>query len=632
MAKQEFKSESKRLMDLMINSIYTHKEIFLRELISNANDALDKLYYISLTDENISFNKDDFYIRIATDKDNRTITITDGGIGMTREDLEENLGTIAKSGSFAFKNENEAAEGVDIIGQFGVGFYSAFMISDKVTVTSKKLGSDDAFIWESEGADGYEIRKSDTKHIGTEIILHLKANTDDEDYDQFMEEHKIRGLVKKYSDYIKYPIKMMVTKQKIKETENKDEETTPEYESYQEDEILNSMVPIWRKNKAELKQEDYDNFYKEKFFDFENPLKTIHNSADGAISYTALMYIPARPPYDYYTKDFKKGLQLYTNGVLIMDKCEDLLPDYFGFVRGLVDSADLSLNISREILQHDRQLKTIAMHLKKKIKSELLKMQSTDRETYEKFYESFKRPLKFGMYDNYGSEKEFLVDLIMFYSSTEKKMVTLKDYVSRMKSDQKDIYYACGETVEQIDRLPQTELVKDKDYEILYFTEDVDEFAIKVLMNYDEKTFKSVSSADLNLQDEETKKAENDAKDENKELFDFMKECLGDRVVSVRPSSRLKTHPVCITSEGEVSLEMEKVLGAMPGNEQVKAQRVLEINMNHNFFGTLKKLMDSDKEKLKKYANVLYNCALMMDGLPVEDATTFASDTCELID
>ena len=634
MAKKKFKSESKRLLDLMINSIYTHKEIFLRELISNANDALDKLYYLSLTDENITFDKDAFYIRLTADKDSGTLTITDRGIGMTKEELEDNLGTIAKSGSFAFKNENEIKDGVDIIGQFGVGFYSAFMVAEDVTVKSRKFGSDEAWVWHSSGADGYEISECDKDTHGTEITLKLKADTEDDKYASYLEEYTIRSLVKKYSDYIKYPIKMLVTKQKLKETpegEEKDKDAAPEYESYQEDETLNSMVPLWRRNKSELTDEDYQNFYKDKFFDFENPLKTIHTGVDGAVSYQALLFIPARPPFDYYTKEFKRGLQLYSNGVLIMDKCEDLLPDYFGFVRGLVDSADLSLNISREILQHDRQLKTIAANLKKKIKSELEKMQRNDREAYEKFYENFKRPLKFGMYDNYGAEKDFLVDLVMFYSSTEKKLVTLKEYVSRMKEGQNDIYYACGDSVEQIDKLPQTELVKEKGYEILYFTEDVDEFAIKVLMAYDSKSFKSVSSSDLNLEDEDSKKAETEAQDSNKDLFEEMKAALGDKVAGVKLSSRLKSHPVCITSEGEVSLEMEKVLSSMPGNQQVKAQRVLEVNMNHAVFETLKSLFASDKEKLKKYTNVLYNCALMMEGLPVEDPTAFTTDTCDLI-
>lgn len=632
MATYEFKSESKRMLDLMINSIYTHKEIFLRELISNASDALDKLYYLSLSDENINFNREDFYIRITPDKDARTITITDAGIGMSREELEENLGTIAKSGSFAFKAENEKKDDVDIIGQFGVGFYSAFMVAKSVTVKSKKFGSDEAFKWFSEGADGYEIEACTKETAGTEIVISLKENTDDEDYNKYLEEFTIRGLIRKYSDYIKYPIKMMVTKQKLKEVpeDEKDGNKAPEYESYTEDEVLNSMVPLWRKNKSEIEEEDYNNFYKEKFFDYENPIKTIHTSADGTLSYNALMYIPAHPAFDYYTKDFKKGLSLYTNGVMIMDKCEDLLPDYFGFVKGLVDSADLSLNISREILQHDRQLKTIASHLKKKIKNELISMQKNDRENYEKFYESFKRPLKFGIYDNYGAEKDFLVDLIMFVSSKDKKPVTLAEYIERMPEEQTCIYYASGETVEQIDNLPQTENVKDKGFEILYLTEDVDEFAIKILGNYKEKEFKSVSAADLNLEDETAKAEEAVAEETSRDLFTAMKEALGDSVVNVKPTTRLKSHPVCITNEGEVSLEMEKILGQMP-NGGVKAQRVLEVNIKHPVFDKLKSA-EGDKDKLQKLTKVLYGCALLVEGMNVENAVDFSDAVCDLID
>ena len=631
MATYEFKSESKRLLDLMIHSIYTHKEIFLRELISNASDALDKLYYLSLQDENITFDKESFYIRLTPNAENRTLTISDRGIGMNREELEENLGTIAKSGSFNFKNEAEKQDDVDIIGQFGVGFYAAFMVAEKVTVKSRKFGEEQAYCWTSEGADGYDIEPCTMEQTGTEITLQLKANTDDENYDEYLKEYTLRNLVKTYSDYIKYPIKMLVTKQKLKEEQPEDKDAPPAYETYQEDETLNSMVPLWRRNKSELKPEDYNNFYKEKFFDFQDPLRVIHTSADGAVSYNALLFIPAQPPFDYYTKEFKRGLQLYANGVLIMDKCEDLLPDYFGFVRGLVDSADLSLNISREILQHDRQLKTIAAHLKKKIKSELLQMQEKEREKYEKFYENFKRPLKFGMYDNYGAEKDFLVDLVMFYSSTEKKPVTLKEYTERMKEEQGCIYYACGETVEQIDHMPQTEMVKEKDYEILYFTEDVDEFAIKILGKYQEKEFKSVSAADLGLEDETAKAAEAVAQEQSKDLLESMKEILGDKVVKVKASARLKSHPVCMSSEGEISLEMEKTLNAMPNTGgAMRAQRVLEVNINHPIFETLKQTADN-KEKLSKLTDVLYNCALLMEGLPVEDSTVFVDSACDLI-
>ena len=632
MATYEFKSESKRMLDLMINSIYTHKEIFLREIISNASDALDKLYYKSLSDDNIEFDREKFYIRITPDKDARTLTITDGGIGMNRDELEENLGTIAKSGSLAFKSENEKCDDVDIIGQFGVGFYSAFMVGKSVTVKSRKFGSDEAFKWYSEGADGYEIEPCDKDTTGTEIIIALKDNTDDENYDTYLEEYTIRNLIKKYSDYIKYPIKMMVTKQKLKdatEEEKKKDDYKPEYESYSEDDVLNSMVPLWRKNKSELSDDDYNNFYKEKFFDYENPLKTIHTSADGMLSYTALLFIPSHAPFDYFTKDYKKGLSLYTNGVMIMDKCEDLLPDYFGFVKGLVDSADLSLNISREILQHDRQLKTIAAHLKKKIKSELLNIQKNDRETYDKFYDAFKRPLKFGVYDNYGAEKDFLSDLLMFYSSTEKKQVTLGEYIDRMKDGQEFIYYASGETIEQIDKQPRVESVKDMGYEILYLTEDVDEFAIKILSKYKEKEFKSVASAELGGEDEKTKAEESVAEETSKDLFAAMKDVLGDKVVSVKPTVRLKNHPVCITSEGEISLEMEKILGQMP-NGGAKAQRVLEINIKHPLFEKLKAAADKPDE-LKKLTEVVYGCALLAEGMNVENAADFADSVCDLI-
>lgn len=632
MATYEFKSESKRMLDLMINSIYTHKEIFLREIISNASDALDKLYYKSLSDDNIEFDREKFYIRITPDKDARTLTITDGGIGMSRDELEENLGTIAKSGSLAFKSENEKCDDVDIIGQFGVGFYSAFMVGKSVTVKSRKFGSDEAYKWYSEGADGYEIEPCGKETAGTEIIIALKDNTDDENYDTYLGEYTIRNLIKKYSDYIKYPIKMMVTKQKLKdvpEEEKKKEDYKPEYESYSEDDVLNSMVPLWRKNKSELTDEDYNNFYKEKFFDYENPLKTIHTSADGMLSYTALLFIPAHAPFDYFTKDYKKGLSLYTNGVMIMDKCEDLLPDYFGFVKGLVDSADLSLNISREILQHDRQLKTIAAHLKKKIKSELLNMQKNDRETYDKFYDAFKRPLKFGVYDNYGAEKDFLSDLIMFYSSTEKKQITLAEYVDRMKDGQEFIYYASGETIEQIDKQPRVESVKDMGFEILYLTEDVDEFAVKILSKYKEKEFKSVASAELGGEDEKTKAEESAAEVTSKDLFAAMKDVLGDKVVSVKPTARLKNHPVCITNEGDISLEMEKILGQMP-NGGVKAQRVLEINIKHPLFEKLKAAADKPEE-LKKLTDVVYGCALLAEGMNVENAVDFADSVCDLI-
>ncbi|URZ14573.1 molecular chaperone HtpG [Clostridium felsineum] len=623
MAVKEFKAESKRLLDLMINSIYTNKEIFLRELISNASDAIDKCYYRSLVDTNITFNKDDFYIRIAADKDNKTLTITDTGIGMTKEELENNLGTIAKSGSFAFKSENEAKEGVDIIGQFGVGFYSAFMVAADVTVISRSIDADEAYRWDSKGVEGYTIEACEKDTPGTEIILKMKENTEDEKYDEYLDEYKLRELIKKYSDFIKYPIKMMTKKTRPKADNDK------ETEEYFEDETLNSMVPIWRKNKNELKQEDYDNFYTDKHFGYDKPLKTIHSNVEGVVSYNTLLFIPASAPYDFYTKEFEKGLELYSNGVMIMQKCGDLLPDYFSFVQGLVDSPDLSLNISRELLQHDRQLKFIAKKIKDKIKNELLLMAKNDRENYIKFFESFGRQLKYGVYSDFGSNKEVLQDLLMFYSSTEKKLVTLDEYVSRMKEDQKYIYYASGENNDKIEKLPQTEVVKDKGYEILYFTDDVDEFAIKMLMKYKEKEFKSVSSKDLGFEaDEKESKKETE---DNKELFDFMKEALNGKVKEVRASSRLKTHPVCLSNDGELSIEMEKVLKMMPDSNNVKAEKILEVNTNHEMFNAIKTAFTDDKDKLKKYASLLYNEALLIEGLPIEDPVQFANDVASLI-
>lgn len=623
MAKKQFKAESKRLLDLMINSIYTHKEIFLRELISNASDAIDKSYYRSLVDENISFNKDDFYIRISADKESRTLTVIDTGIGMTKEELENNLGTIAKSGSLAFKNEIEAKDGVDIIGQFGVGFYSSFMVSELVTVKSRKAGSDEAYKWQSKGAEGYTIEPCEMDNVGTEITLKIKANTEDENYDEFLEEYSLRTLIKKYSDFIKYPIKMIATKSRLKEGSKED------YEEYKEDETINSMVPIWRKNKNELKAEDYDNFYYEKHFGFDKPLKHIHTSVDGVVNYNTILYIPAKAPYDFYTKDFEKGLELYSNGVLIMHKCADLLPDYFSFVQGLVDSADVSLNISRELLQHDRQLKFIAQKIKDKIKSELLNMLKNEREKYEEFFESFGRQLKYGVYSDWGMNKEVLQDLIMFYSSTEKKLVSLEEYISRMKEDQKYIYYATGKSVARIEKLPQTEMIADKGYEILYFTDDVDEFAIKMLTNYKEKEFKSVSSNDLGI--EADKKEDEKATEENKDLFEFMKEALNGKIKEVRASKRLKSHPVCLASQGELSIEMERVLKMMPNSTDVKADKILEINTNHEMFGAIKQTYAEDKEKLKTYANLLYNQALLIEGLPIDDPVQFANDVCGLM-
>lgn len=619
MAKKMFKSESKRLLDLMINSIYTHKEIFLRELISNASDATDKLYFISLKDENIDFEREKFYIRIELDKEKRTITIKDNGIGMTKEELEDNLGTIAKSGSYAFKNENEKEENVDIIGQFGVGFYSAFMVAKEVVVTSKKFGSDEAFMWKSEGADGYEIVSANKDEAGTEIVLKLKDNSEDENYDEFLESYRIKGIVKKYSDYIKYPIKMECSQSRKKEG------SEDEYETVIEDETLNSMVPIWRKNKSEVTDEEYNEFYKDKFHDFTDPAKVIYTSADGVVSYRALLYIPKKVPFDYYSKDYEKGLQLYTNGVLIMDKCKDLVPDCFSFVKGLVDSQDLSLNISREILQHDRQLKVIANHLKKKIKNELKNFLTSDREKYEEFYNAFSRQLKFGIYDNFGMEKDLLSDLVMFYSYKNKKLITLDEYIGAMPEEQKFIYYACAENTDKADKLPQTEIVKDKGYDILYLTEDVDEFAVKIMGTYNEKEFKSVSDGDVGIESEENKN------NQDNEVLKFMKEALKDKVQDVIASKKLKNSPTCISTRGEITLEMEKVLNAVPNENKVKANKILEINMDHNVYKKAEKYYNEDKEKLKKYANVLYNGALLIEGLSVEDPIAFSNDICDLI-
>ncbi|WP_110933981.1 molecular chaperone HtpG [Paenibacillus bouchesdurhonensis] len=623
MAKKEFQAESKRLLEMMINSIYTQREIFLRELISNASDAIDKIYYKALTDDNLVFNREDYFIKITADKDSRTLTISDTGIGMTEEDLENNLGIIAKSGSLAFKKENEAKDGHNIIGQFGVGFYSAFMVADVVTVISKPFGSDQAFKWESEGADGYTIVPFEKTTPGTDIILKIKENTEEDQYDEFLEEYRLRAIIKKYSDFIRYPIKMDVTGQRPKEgAEN-------EFEEYKEEQTINSMVPIWRKNKSELTVEDYENFYHEKRYGFDKPLKHIHISADGAVVYNAILFIPENTPFDYYTKEYEKGLELYSNGVLIMEKCGDLLPDYFGFVKGMVDSEDLSLNISRELLQHDRQLTLIARNIKNKIKGQLQSMLKDEREQYEKFYDSFGRQLKYGVYNDYGTHKEDLQDLLMFYSSKEKKLVTLDEYVSRMPEDQKYIYYASGESIERIEKLPQTELVADKGFEILYLTDDIDEFAIKMILNYKEKEFKSVSSGDLGIEpDEKDKEADESS---NKELFEAMQGVLGGKVKSVKASKRLKSHPVCLSSEGELSIEMEKILKSMPSGQDVQADKVLEINMNHEVFQSLKAAHENDKEKLSLYTNLLYNQALLIEGLPVQDPVEFTNSICKIM-
>ncbi|MCU9614729.1 molecular chaperone HtpG [Caldibacillus lycopersici] len=626
MERKQFQAESKRLLEMMINSIYTKKEVFLRELLSNASDAIDKIYYKALTDDNLTFNKDDYYIKIVPNKENRTLTISDTGIGMTKEELETNLGTIAKSGSLAFKKENELKDGFDIIGQFGVGFYAAFMVADVVTVTSKALGSGQAYKWESEGADGYTIVEAEKDSVGTDIVLQIKANTEDDNYDEYLDEWTLRNIVKKYSDFIRYPIKMDVTKSKPKDGDDK------EFVEYTEEETINSMVPLWRKNKSEITDEDYENFYQEKRYGFDKPLKHIHLSVDGTVRYNAILYIPEKTPFDYYTPEYEKGLELYSNGVLIMNKCADLLPDYFSFVKGMVDSEDLSLNISREMLQHDRQLKFIAKNIKNKVKRELETMLKNEREKFEKFYASFGRQLKFGVYSDFGANKETLQDLLMFYSSKEKKLVTLAEYVERMPADQKYIYYATGESYERIEKLPQTELVADKGFEILYFTEDIDEFAIKMLLNYQEKEFKSVSSSDLGIESENKESEKEAAEKEYNELFDYMKNVLGDKVKNVKVSHRLKTHPVCISTEGEITIEMEKVLNAMPNNnQQVKADKVLEINTKHEVFESLKSAFEKDKEKLDLYTKLLYNQALLIEGLPIEDPVEFTNDMCKVM-
>lgn len=625
MKTKQFKTESKRLLDLMINSIYTHKEVFLRELISNASDAIDKIYYKALSDETIVFEKDNYYIKLEVDKENRILKIFDTGIGMTNEELDDNLGVIAKSGSSKFKNENEIKDGYDIIGQFGVGFYSAFMVADNVTVISKAFGSNEAYRWESKGVEGYTIEPCEKESVGTEIILKIKENTEDENFDEYLEQYNLKSIIKKYSDFIRYPIKMDITSSRLKEGSEK------EYEEYTEEQTVNSMVPIWRRNKNELKDEDYVNFYSEKRYGFDKPLKHIHISVDGVVSYNAILYIPEKTPYDFYTKEYEKGLELYSNGVMIMEKCSDLLPDYFGFVKGVVDSDDLSLNISREVLQHDRQLKLIAKNIKTKIKSELENMMKNERDKYEEFYKSFGRTLKFGIYNEFGSNKDVLQDLLLYYSSKEKKMVTLDEYVLRMAEDQKYIYYAPGETIERIEKLPQTEMVLDKGYEILYFTDDIDEFTIKMLMKYKEKEFKSVSSGDLGFEKEENKEAAKKEEEENLGLFSYMKNALSGKVKDVKASKRLKHHPVCLSNEGEISIEMEKVLSAMPNNQDVKADKVLEININHDMFKSLKDAFENDKDKLNLYTDLLYNQALLIEGLPINDPVEFTNNMCKLM-
>lgn len=624
MTKKEFKAESKRLLDMMIHSIYSQKEIFLRELISNASDAIDKIYYKALTDESLSFEKDRYFIKVTADKEKRTLTIKDTGIGMTQEELENNLGTIAKSGSLAFKAENEAKDGHDIIGQFGVGFYSAFMVADEVTVTSKALGSDTAYRWNSKGADGYTIEPCKKAEVGTEIVLKIKENTEEDQYDEYLEEYRLKAIVKKYSDFIRYPIKMDVTESKPKEGSDS------EFEQVTEEQVINSMVPIWRKNKSELTDEDYDAFYQEKRYGFDKPLKHIHISVDGMVRYNAILYIPETMPFDYYSPEYEKGLELYSSGVLIMNKCADLLPDYYSFVKGLVDSEDLSLNISREMLQHDRQLKLIAKNIKNKITSQLKSLLKDDREKYETFFGTFGRQLKYGVYSDFGANKDTLKDLLLFYSSKEQTLVTLKEYIERMPEDQKYIYYASGESYDRISKMPQTEMVLDKGYEILYFTDEVDEFAIKMLMSYEDKEFKSVSSGDLGIEADEKESAKEEEAD-SKDLLMYMKEMLATKVKDVRLSKRLKTHPVCLSTEGDVTIEMEKILKAMPNNQQVQADKILEINPSHNVFQALKIAFEQDKEKAELYTNLLYNQALLIEGLPLEDPIEFTNNVCKVM-
>ena len=602
--------------------------------VDAATYAIDKLYFRSLTDDTVQVKKKDLGIRLSLDKDARTLTVSDNGIGMTKDELEQNLGTIAKSGSLDFKQNTQANSKVDIIGQFGVGFYSAFMVASNVKVYSKAYGADDAYVWESNGAEGYTVEPCEKASNGTQIVLTIKEDTEDEKYSEFLESYRVQELVRKYSDYIRYPIRMEVEKSRMKEQpegEEADEEKAPEYETYTEVETLNSMVPIWRKNKNELTDEDYNSFYKEKFFDYSDPLKVIHTYTEGAATYHALLFIPAKAPYNYYTRDYEKGLKLYASGVLIMDSCKDLLPDHFSFVKGLVDSEDLSLNISREMLQHDRQLKVIASRLEKKIKSELLSMLKNDREKYEEFFKNFGLQLKYGVYNGFGANKELLQDLLLFYSSSEQKLVTLEEYVSRMKEDQKYIYYAGGESREQIERLPQTELVKDKGYEILYLTDDVDEFALQMMHDYSEKEFKSVSASDLDLDTEEEKKEFEKQAEENKDLLTFMKDALDGKVKAVVLSKRLKSHPVCLSNEGMLSIEMEKVLNAMPNDQKVKAERVLEVNASHPIFEKLSKLYAEDQERLKTYAQLLYTQAELIEGMPVEDPVAFSNAVCELM-
>jgi len=623
MKKREFKSESKRLLDLMINSIYTNKEIFLRELISNASDALDKLYYLSLTNKDIKVKKNDLEIKIDLDKEARTLTITDNGCGMTEDELENNLGVIAESGSLHFKEENDGKDDVNIIGQFGVGFYSAFMVSDKVVVESKSYKDEDSHIWESTGVDGYTISKGKKETTGTKITLYLKKDTEDYNYSDFLTEYKIRSIIKKYSDYISYPIKMMVENTRKKEDSD-------EYETYTEEATLNSMVPLWKKDKKNIKNEEYNNFYQDRFHDYEEPLKVLHFNMEGNVNFTALLFIPSHAPYDFYSKEYEKGLALYTNGVLIMDKCSDLLPDYFSFVKGVIDTEDIPLNISRETLQDNKNIKLIAKSIESKIKKELLSMLSDERDKYEEFYKAFGMGLKFGIYNDYGINKDKLSDLVMFYSSKDKKLTTLKEYTERMKEGQESIYYACGESVDKIDMMPQVESVKDK-YEALYLTEYVDEFTIITLAEYNSKKFVNVSSENTDISTEEEKKHINEINDNNKDMLSSMKDLLGDSVKEVKFTSKLKNHPVCLTTEGEVSTSMEKVINSMPTGEKIKASEVLEINSNHKIADKLKELYKDNKEEFEKYTKVIYFEARLIEGLPIDNPTEMSNLMCDIM-
>lgn len=629
MAKKQFKAESKRLLDLMVNSIYTHHEIFLREIISNASDACDKLCYRALTDQDVGLGRKDFKIEIKADKSGRILTVSDNGIGMDKEDLERNLGVIASSGTFQFRQEvGEDAKNADVIGQFGVGFYSAFMVADHISVVTKKYGSDTAYLWQSSGAEGYTVTECERESFGTDVIMHLRPDTDDEKFSEFLEGWRLQELVRKYSDYIRFPIRMEVSKTRKKEDSPEDH---PEYETYAEVETLNSMIPLWQRQKSKVKKEEYDKFYRDKFNDYAEPQRVIAVSAEGAVTYRALLFVPSQQPFNYYSKDFEPGLQLYSNGVLIMEKCADLLPEHFRFVRGVVDSADLSLNISRELLQHDRQLKVIAANLDKKIRADLQKMMKDEPEEYAKFWKNFGRQMKFGVVADYGAKKEELQDLLLFYSSTEKKPVSLTDYISRMAEGQEHIYYAAGETVEAIDRLPQLEALKDAGTEILYFTEDVDEFAAQALMTYQEKKFLSALSGEAAPKADSAEEHEEPAEADHKAVFDFVKESLGEQITEVRASKILKSHPVCLTAGPGLSFEMEKYFAAVQPEQKLKADRILELNASHPVFAALEKAVTEDPEKAKKYAALLFNQALLIAGLPLEDPSGYTDLVCELL-